>query len=333
MADRPITDDTARGLRTAWFGYLDAIEAIRAPLHGYCLKLTRDVWDAEDLAQDTLLRGFAMIGRGDLHGPGSPVENPKAYLFRTATHLWIDAQRRRARERAALAETPATRAAPAIEAPREAAEVLFAAASPQARAAVVLKDVFGFSLEEIADLLRTTVGGVKSALRRGREALARAPEAPPTPHAGPSAELVDRFIAAFRSQDVATITALLTETCSIEVPGVGGGRGRRGGWAEASIGHPDVRLERRLYRGEQVVLAFQARPDGAALYDVMRLEESDGLVSRLTNYCFCPDTLKVVAAELDLPLLLWGYHQPPEILPGMIATTTLPWGSGGLKLH
>ena len=54
--------------------------------------------------QDTLLKGFAMIGRGDLHGPGSSVASPRAYLFRTATNLWLDGQRRRVREQAILAE-------------------------------------------------------------------------------------------------------------------------------------------------------------------------------------------------------------------------------------
>src|SRR5215470_1244192 len=98
-----ITDETARALRRTWFDYLDAIEPLRSPLHAYGLRLTGSVWDAEDLVQETLLKGFAMIGRGDLHGPGSPVESARAYVFRTATNLWLDAQRRRARERAWLA--------------------------------------------------------------------------------------------------------------------------------------------------------------------------------------------------------------------------------------
>ena len=103
MTDQ-LRDDTARLLRRAWFDYLDAIEPLRTPLHAYGLRLTGSVWDAEDLVQETLLKGFAMIGRGDLHGPGSPVANARAYLFRTATNLWIDGERRRIRERAALSE-------------------------------------------------------------------------------------------------------------------------------------------------------------------------------------------------------------------------------------
>jgi len=69
------------------------------------------------------------------------------------------------------------------------------------------------------------------------------------------------------------------------------------------------------------------------LSDVLRLEEADGLIGRIVDYYFCPDTLALVAAELGLPLSPAGYHQGAEILPRMIATTTLPWGSDGMKLH
>ena len=326
----PITDDDARGLRKHWFDYLDTVEPLRAPLHAYGLRLTGNVWDAEDLVQETLLKGFAMIGRGDLHGPGSPVANPRAYMFRTATNLWLDGQRRRVRERAILAEPQAEPGHTAPDAVRAAGEVLFAA-SPQARAAVLLKDVFDFTLEEIADQLKTTVGGVKAALSRGR-AIVQATASSEPAAGGPSRDLVDRFIDAFNSRDVPRMTAVLTETCSIEVPGVGGGRGRHGGWAEASAGHVDVELRPGVYQGENVVLFLQLGEGPPALYDVMRLEEAEGLVARLIHHCFCPDTVAAIAAELGLPHLSIGYHQPEDVLPRMIATTTLPWGEG-MKLH
>lgn len=329
MRDAPIDDETARALRASWFAFVDTVEDIRPLLHAYGLKLTGSVWDAEDLVQEALLRGFAIIGRGDLHGPGSPVANPKAYLFHTATNLWLDGQRRRARERRALAEPVEAAAEIPPDDLRIAGERLMAA-SPQARAAVILKDVFDFSLEEIADQLRTTVGGVKSALHRGRAALREAPE--PELDPGPPRELVDRFIEAFRTRDAATIVAAVTEACAFEVPGVGGGRGPRGGWIEASVAHADgVRLAACDYRGEWVVLCLHTDATGAeALYDVLRLEGADGKVSRIRNYCFCPDTVRHVGVELGLPVRPWAYHQGPETLPNMIATTTLPWGSEGL---
>jgi RNA polymerase sigma-70 factor (ECF subfamily) len=326
MAETPITDDDARALRATWFAYLDTIEPLRAPLHAYGLRLTGSVWDAEDLVQDTLLKGFAMIGRGDLHGPGSPVANARAYLFRTATNLWVDAERRRARERAILAEPQAEATPVGAEDLRAAGEALFAAASPQARAAVVLKEVFGFSLEEIADQLRTTPGAVKAALGRGRAGLQAA--GPPETEAGPSRELIDRFVDAFRTHDAAQITAMLTEACDIHVPGVGGGRGRRGGWVDISAEDHASRLEPANIHGEWVLLFLEDRPAGRSLTDVVRLTGADGLVARIVDYYFCPDTLTVIGAELSLPVADAGYHQGADVLPRMIATTTLPWSEG-----
>src|SRR5437660_5117256 len=44
------------------------------------------------------------------------------------------------------------------------------------RACVLVKDVFDYTLEEIADLVGSTVGGVNAALNRGRAKLAALPE-------------------------------------------------------------------------------------------------------------------------------------------------------------
>ncbi|MEM1198081.1 MAG: RNA polymerase sigma factor, partial [Pseudomonadota bacterium] len=94
MSDREFTDADAQAAREQWFRYLDAVEPVRADLHTYCQHLTRTIWDAEDLVQDTLLKGFAMTARGDLHGVDGPVRNVKAYLFRVASNHWIDQQRK-----------------------------------------------------------------------------------------------------------------------------------------------------------------------------------------------------------------------------------------------
>src|SRR5260370_34610682 len=95
MPDEPASDQMAKQLREAWFRYLETIVPIRPSLHRYCRRITRDIWDAEDLLQETLLKGFGAIGRGDLSGgPGAPVKDSRAYLFRIATNLWSDQGRR-----------------------------------------------------------------------------------------------------------------------------------------------------------------------------------------------------------------------------------------------
>lgn len=327
MAPR-MTDDDSRALRRAWFDYLDAVEDVRAPLHAYGLRLTGNVWDAEDLVQETLLRGFGMIGRGDLHGAGSPVADARAYLFRTATHLFLDAQRRRARERAVLAEPQVAASAVDADAVREAGERLFAAASPQARAAVLLKDVFGFSLEEVADHLRTSVGAVKAALHRGREGLR---DAVPDPRAGPPRVLIDAFVDAYNAHDLARLLGVVTETVAIEVLGVGGGRGLNpdNGWAQWVLNEP-VRAESHRLDGEDVVAILYRTPEGEQLCEVLRLDGEEGRVGRIVDYGFAADTMAYAAGALGYPAMALGYHQDADTLVGMIATTTRPWASSGI---
>ena len=69
-------------LRTAWHRFVDLLVPIRPLLHGHCRRLTRNVFDAEDLLQETLLRAFGRWGVSC-----GEVRDPKAYLLRTATHL------------------------------------------------------------------------------------------------------------------------------------------------------------------------------------------------------------------------------------------------------
>lgn len=95
MAHEPVSDETAKLLRAAWFRYLDTVGETRPALYRYCRRITGNIWDTEDLLQDTLLRGFGAIGRGDVSSKAAQVKGPRAYLFRIATNLWIDQMRRR----------------------------------------------------------------------------------------------------------------------------------------------------------------------------------------------------------------------------------------------
>src|SRR5690242_259645 len=97
MTDSQLTEDLLDEAKAAWFRYLELIMPFRPDLYRYCRSLVQDPWDAEDLVQDTLLRGFAKLG-----STHHRIDNPRGYLVRTATNLWIDAERKRGTERAAL---------------------------------------------------------------------------------------------------------------------------------------------------------------------------------------------------------------------------------------
>jgi RNA polymerase sigma-70 factor (ECF subfamily) len=325
----PMTNETARTMRALWFDYLDAVEPVRSKLHAFCMKLTGTVWDAEDLVQDTLLRGFGSMGRCDMSPP--PFENgsggrwfdkPQAYLSQIATNLWIDRWRRSRRDaRLAAAEAPPESPAPLVT--RSAGAALFEHAAPQERAAIVLKDVFDFTLEEIAAMLSTTPGAIRAALHRGRGKLHEARGAMPSRNDPASVALIDRFISAFNERDMNAIIALLLDSVTYEPQGVGGERGTRAIWLNVPV--PDIVSAERHTSMAKHVVAFTFVGNGKKrLGGLERLEEVGGKVSRIINYYFCPDTLAFAAGKLDLTPWSNGYHQDSETLARMIAHASLP---------
>src|SRR5258708_475468 len=203
----PVADlsDTVKG---SWHRFLDVYEPLRPELYRYCRYLTRSPWDAEDLAQDAMARAFVTLGCM-AHAP----PNPRAWLFRVASNLWIDRTRRTREEPGVVPELSASHEP---RDPREAAGTLIVRLSPQERAAVVLKDVFDLTLEEIAEALSTTVGAVKAALHRGRGKLIE-PE-PAEPRA-PAPGVLNPFSDPFNPPDLDPPPAPLPSTAAIEVVG------------------------------------------------------------------------------------------------------------------
>ena len=332
MAQDPASDQMAKQLREAWFRYLDTIEPIRPGLYRYCRRITRSIWDAEDLLQETLLKGFGSIGRGDLCNESSRVKDSRTYLFRIATNLWIDQVRRRELSTAQLDTTEPSSQVPQSIETREAASILLSRVTPQERAAIVLKDVFDFTLDEIAVILTTTVGAVKSALHRGRAGLEEKQAATRAAYRAPSKDLLDRFVAAFNARDVQTVVSLLLDTTTYDVPGVGGERGNKQ-LIWANVPQPrTISAEPVMYQGEWMVVFWIGAGSERALGSVDRFEEEDGHIARIINYYYCPDTIKEIAAELGVRTLpqgasQGGYHQAPDVLSTMIGSAVLPWGS------
>src|SRR3954462_9592697 len=95
-------DDLAALTRDACRRFSQTFEPVRPELYRYCRHLTRSPWDAEDLAQDTLAR--ALVTLATQLQP--EIENPRSWLFRVATNLYIDRTRRAHEELAELGEAP-----------------------------------------------------------------------------------------------------------------------------------------------------------------------------------------------------------------------------------
>lgn len=92
---------------------------------------------------------------------------------------------------------------------------------PRQRAALILREVVGFSAAEIGAILETSVGAVNSALQRARATLAAALPDEDGFGAATSATdvgLLDRYVEAFERADVASLPRLVTADVLMEMP-------------------------------------------------------------------------------------------------------------------
>jgi len=153
-----------------YLAFLETISQLRPQLHRYCSRMTGSITDGEDVVQDALFRAYRSLDTYDDSRPLAP------WLFRIAHNHCIDFLRRRG----VRIEAETAAAKPDFVASDDfsgisvgpAIEHLVLNLPPKERACVLLKDVFDYSLEEIAEFVDSTVGGVKAALNRGRSKLA-----------------------------------------------------------------------------------------------------------------------------------------------------------------
>jgi len=143
-------------MKMAWQRFVEAFEPLRPDLYRYCRYLTRNAWDAEDLVQDALARALVTLGC-----VFQEIEQPRAWLFRVASNLWIDRQRRDREEAMPDVAPPAPPDERLSLEGRDAGATLIGRLSPQERAAILLKDVFDFTIDETAGILTTTPGAIR----------------------------------------------------------------------------------------------------------------------------------------------------------------------------
>jgi RNA polymerase sigma-70 factor (ECF subfamily) len=164
------TDLDATGLFEArYVAFLETITHLRPRLHRYCSRMTGSVLDGEDVMQEAVFEAYRKLDTFDDSRALSP------WLFRIVHNRCIDFLRRRQVRQEAEAAVAGPELVLPIDPPGRgidrAVERLVVGLPPKERACVLLKDVFDYSLDEIADLVDSTVGGVKAALSRGRAKL------------------------------------------------------------------------------------------------------------------------------------------------------------------
>lgn len=292
----------------------------RPALWSYCLKLTRSPWDADDLAQETILKCFAQMSY--LY----QAVNPKAYLFRMATNKWIDRCRREKKigvmDDESLAATAVHTTMDTVDL-RDSMETLIDTLPPRQRIVVLLIDVFHFKAGEVAEMIAMTEGGVKAILYRARQTLKNNSH-PKNKNSGDDSmegivkrkpihnDLLDAYLKAFNDRDPDAIVALLDEHATMDIIGVTQEYGkqtiRKYSLADWAASPDKMRGEYAMIDDELAVLVYIKRDnDIEALNTIIRLEQAENKICYLRDYFFSPELIQYVAEQLNVPYHLNGY--------------------------
>jgi RNA polymerase sigma-70 factor (ECF subfamily) len=244
-----MTDDAlARARGGDGDAFNELVEPYLRELQVHCYRILGSLQDAEDLLQETLLAAWRGLDGFEERA------SLRVWLYRIATNRCLNALRdrgRRPQEYQAMVQPPEpTRRSEPLwlepypdvlleglgdlslgpEARYERTEAIalgFVAAlqhlPPRQRCVVVLSDVLGFRVREVAAILDSTESSVKGALQRARSTLRDRLEVTPSEHAAlPSSkrerEVVGRFAMAVEAGDIEAVVALLADDAWLTMP-------------------------------------------------------------------------------------------------------------------
>lgn len=285
-------EDTGK-FEARYLAFLETISPLRPRLHRYCARMTGSVTDGEDVVQDALLRAYRSLETWDESRPVAP------WLFRIAHNQCIDFLRGRGvrlEAEAAVAELafvdPGDPMGPALG---PAIEHLVSNLPPKERACVLLKDVFEYSLDEIAVLVDSTVGGVKAALNRGRSKLESLRDMPPEARVSSSVDrrILQLYVDRFNNRDWDGVRELISADARLLVADRYSGSFLSGGYLGVYSRMP---VTWRLTVGdldiEPTVILLHQQDSGWEIAGIVRLVlAADGRIARVSDYQHCPWTL------------------------------------------
>lgn len=260
----------------------------RGLLFGIAYRMLGSVQEAEDVVQDAYLRWR----ESDLEA----VENPRAFLSTVVTRLSIDVLRsaRKQREEYVGEWLPepfiADSSHPAdglelAESLSTAFMLMLERLNPVERAAFLLREVFDYPYDHIAEMLGKSEANCRQIVKRARGHIQTARRRYDTPREDHE-RLVTRFIAAVSSGDAEAIAALLTEDAAFHADH--GGKvaaNKRTILGAAKIGRFMVGIQRRfapanlqarlaLINGRLGVIVYE----GERPYSAFSIETEDGRI-------------------------------------------------------
>src|SRR5258706_11168535 len=294
------TDPTEVALFEArYLAFLETVSNLRPQLHQYCSRMVGSVLDGEDVVQDALFQAYRKLESFDGSRPLKP------WLFRIAHNQCIDFLRRRQVRQDAEAEVVVQDAVapkdPVGRGVERAIERLVLPLPPKERASVLLKDVLDYSLEEIAELIGTTVGGVKAALNRGRTKLAASPEKTPPRRAinAEAARLRNLYVERFNRRDWNGLRELIADDARVLVADRFAGRIADspyfGRYQRLTIAW---RMADAEVDGEPVVISMHEVDGVWTPHSIIRLYAVGDRIARIVDYDHCGWVLPAAASVL-----------------------------------
>jgi RNA polymerase sigma-70 factor (ECF subfamily) len=280
-----------------YLAFLETITNLRPSLHRYCARMTGSAMDGEDVVQEALFEAYRKLDKFD------DSRALKPWLFRIAHNRCIDFLRKRGvrieAEAAAMSPDAVEPIDPAVFGLDRALEHLVISLPPKERACVLLKDVFDYSLEEIAELVDSTVGGVKAALNRGRTNLAAAPAVPkPSRNMNPELTRVTQlYVDRFNRRDWNGLRELISADARLTVTDAFAGRmadspyfSNYERWSmpwKMAVGEVD---------GEPVVIILSRGADTWTPYSIVRLNVLGQHIDGIVDYAHCPWMIPAAAS-------------------------------------
>ena len=303
-------------------------ERHRHELQVHCYRMMGSLEDAEDLVQETFLRAWRKRESCEERA------SFRAWLYRIATNACLDALKRRPRKLSQtppnvaagappvrpfevpwlqpfpdelLDRVPSSDAGPDAElVDKETIELAYMVAiqhlPPQTRAVLILRDVLTWPAKDVAELLEITPAAVNSALQRAHATMKEhLPERRVDWPAGTDAEaaereLLDAYVAATETQDVAAIKALIRDEVRFSMPPEKGSWVGRDtvvdSWVEGGFGDAtgtrfgELRCTLTRTNRQPAVVNYVRKPDDDTFrlfaIDVLRVE--DGAIAEITMF-------------------------------------------------
>ncbi|MGH8766214.1 MAG: sigma-70 family RNA polymerase sigma factor, partial [Burkholderiales bacterium] len=265
-------------------------------------RMTGSAAEGEDVVQDTLARAYYEL-------PGlKELPALRAWLFRIAHNRALDYGRRYERRMGAPLEeamelpdenTPDPESALAREQAVRLAVARFLELAPGPRSCVILKDVLGHSLEEIAALMQLGLPAVKAALHRGRGKLQELSKLTEVSPERPLSPALLRYAELFNAHDWDGVRAMLLDDVRLDLVSRSGRVGREsvshyftnygkiGGW----------RMAPGWLDGREILAVFVAARDERPSYFV-ELVLAEGRVACIRDFRYVP----YIASEADIRL-------------------------------